>query len=325
MKHKTFTDLAEATQATRRRILDRFRDFKTPSGKRYGDAWFSNMVDSNIRAVLEGKPPTVQRDWMKAIRHLVAFAIAECKKLRHSEDEKAQEFIRLFTIKKDPTIGITTDKPDKSDGHLPWEDAQIEQYCERHPYGTMARVAIELLNTAARRGDTYRIGRPHMSFDAEKQFRKLTWRPSKTSKTTRKMLSIRVLPELQAALDAMPKSDALTFLLTEHGRPFKSAAAFGNRFADWCKQAGLEPVVCDDGKTRSYRAHGLRKAACVRMAHHGCTAIEIMSVSGHKTLAEAQEYIDAVEQDRMAETAMDKVAAGSKRAQVVSNAKKDHV
>jgi hypothetical protein len=34
-----------------------------------------------------------------------------------------------------------------------------------------------------------------------------------------------VLPELQAALDAMPKSDALTFLLTGYGQPFKSAAS----------------------------------------------------------------------------------------------------
>ena len=40
----------------------------------------------------------------------------------------------------------------------------------------------------------------------------------------------------------MPNSDALTFLLTEYGRPFASAAAFGNKFADWCDAAGLEPV-----------------------------------------------------------------------------------
>ena len=318
VKHKTFTCLAKTTQATRRRILDRFRDFKTPSGKRYGDARFSTMIEDDIYPVLKGKPPTVQGDWMKAIRHLIAFAIEQSKK-------DAKEF-GVFAIKKDPTIGITTDKPDKSDGHLPWGDAQIEQYCERHPYGTMARLAIELmLNMAARRNDTFQIGRQHMSFDPERQRRKLTWRPSKTSKTTNKLLSIRVLPELQAALDAMPPTDALTFLLTEYGRPFKSPAAFGNRFADWCKQAGLEPVLCDDGKVRSYRCHGLRKAACVRMAHHGCTAIEIMSVSGHKTLAEAEKYIKAVEQERMADAAMDKVAAGSKHARQVSNAKKDHV
>ena len=43
VKHKAFTGLAETARAARRRILDRFRDFKTPSGKRYGDARFSTM------------------------------------------------------------------------------------------------------------------------------------------------------------------------------------------------------------------------------------------------------------------------------------------
>ena len=124
-----------------------------------------------------------------------------------------------------------------------------------------------------------------------------------------------MLPELQAALDAMPHSDALAFLLTDYGRPFASSAAFGNKFADWCNLAELEPVVCEDGKTRNYRAHGLRKAALKQLVHAGCTAPEIMAVSGHASLAEVQKYISAVEQDRLAEAAMVKRAAGSKRAQ----------
>ena len=40
-----------------------------------------------------------------------------------------------------------------------------------------------------------------------------------------------------------------------------SAAAFGNKFADWCNEADLQPVLCADGRTRNFRAHGLRKAA----------------------------------------------------------------
>ena len=107
----------------------------------------------------------------------------------------------------------------------------------------------------------------------------------------------------------MPRTDALTFLLTEHGRPFRSAAAFGNRFSDWATAAGLQPVTCDDGRVRSYRVHGLRKAACVRLAHAGCTAVEIMAVSGHVTLSEAQKYVADFERDRMAESAIAKIAA----------------
>ena len=38
-------------------------------------------------------------------------------------------------------------------------------------------------------------------------------------------------------------------------------------------------------------------------------------MSGHSTLSEVQKYIVAVEQERMAEAAMDKREAGSKQAQ----------
>ena len=46
----------------------------------------------------------------------------------------------------------------------------------------------------------------------------------------------------------MPKGDALSFLMTDYGQPFASAAAFGGKFEDWCITAGLKPVLCDDGK-----------------------------------------------------------------------------
>ena len=75
-------------------------------------------------------------------------------------------------------------------------------------------------------------------------------------------------------------------------------------------------MLCDDGKTRNYRAHGLRKAVCKQLAHAGCTASpEIMSISGHVRLSEVQVYLNEAEQGRMAEAAMAKRAAGSKRAQ----------
>ena len=54
----------------------------------------------------------------------------------------------------------------------------------------------------------------------------------------------------------------------------------------------------------------------MQLAHADCTAPEIMAVSGHASLAEAQRYIIAVEQDRLAKSAMTKRAAGSKRAQM---------
>ena len=80
--------------------------------------------------------------------------------------------------------------------------------------GTVARLAIELLlNIAARRHDAHIIGQQHIRHG------KLSWRPKKTLRSTGKQLSIRIMPELQAALEAIPagvRADGvLTFLVNE--------------------------------------------------------------------------------------------------------------
>jgi hypothetical protein len=103
--------------------------------------------------------------------------------------------------------------------------------------------------------------------------------------------------------------------LTDYGKPIASAASFGNKFADWCKAAGLKPVLCDDGRVRSYRAHGLRKAALRALAHAGCSGSEMMHVSGHSSLRQLQEYLDEVDQERQADAAMDKLIAAEAKAE----------
>jgi integrase/recombinase XerD len=155
---------------------------------------------------------------------------------------------------------------------------------------------------------------PGHAFDSDNQLAVLTWRPGKTLRTTGKSLSIPVLPSLQAALDAthktdVPETDVLTFLTTDYGRPFKSAAAFGNKFADWCVAAGLQPVECDDGKTRNFRAHGLRKAALYTLYKLGGNVAQLQALGGHGSIAELQKYIQEIEQDEQAVSGMALVAA----------------
>ena len=161
----------------------------------------------------------------------------------------------------DPTAGLNAAKPGvKSHGHMTWQQPEIDAYRNRHALGTAARLAIELmLNIAARRGDAWELGPQHIKNG------KQCWRPNKTKRSTGKLLSIPILPEFQAALDATSGFKDAAFLVTDYGRRFKSAAAFGNKFADWCRQAGLKSVKCDDGRVRSYRAHGLRKAALMAL------------------------------------------------------------
>ena len=50
--------------------------------------------------------------------------------------------------------------------------------------------------------------------------------------------NVEIMPRLQAAIDAMPASDHLTFLITGQGKPF-TAAGFGNWFRDICREAEI--------------------------------------------------------------------------------------
>lgn len=73
-----------------------------------------------------------------------------------------------------------------------------------------------------------------------------------------------------------------------------------NWFRDRCNQAGL-PLGTS--------AHGLRKAACRRLAEAGCSANLIAAVSGHKSLREVQRYTEAADQARMARSAIETMAS----------------
>jgi integrase/recombinase XerD len=291
-KHDVFTKgLAKETQGSWRRIIDRFREFTTPSGRVYGENRFATIEKKNIVGFLKGKTANAQKNRLKAVRFLIRFAISEGE-LAHDPRED---------------IELPKKNGPKSTGHMTWLEPQIAQYRECHRIGTVARLALELLlNIAARRHDAHQIGQQHIR-DA-----KLSWRPHKTLRTTGKLLTIRIMPDLQTALDAVPKQaragGMLTFLVNDYGKPFASAAAFGNKFADWCVAAGLKPVLCDDGRTRNYRAHGLRKSALRALAHAGATGVELMAVSGHSSLEQVQEYLDEVDQERAADAGMTKLA-----------------
>jgi hypothetical protein len=49
---------------------------------------------------------------------------------------------------------------------------------------------------------------------------------------------------------------------------------------------------------------GLRKAAARRLAEAGCTAHQVMSVTGHQSMMEVERYTKAVEQKRPAVAAI---------------------
>jgi integrase len=190
----------------------------------------------------------------------------------------------------DPTIGIKSPKM-RSGGFYTWSEADISKFEESHPLKSRARLAFALLlYTAQRRSDVVLMGRQHVRDGA------ITIRQKKTGM----LVEIPIHSELRAALDAA-QSDHLTFLVTDFGRPF-SAAGFGNWFRDVCDEAGL-PKGC--------AAHGLRKAASRRLAEAGCTAHEIMAITGHRTLREVTRYTEAVDRRKLAQSAIAKTTKGT--------------
>lgn len=235
------------------------------------------LTSAHVAKLLGKMRPFASRNWLKTMRGLMKFCVATGLR------------------KDDPTAGAELAKATPGGFHT-WTEDEIAQYEAHHPIGSRARLALALLlYTAARRGDVVLIGPQHIRNG------RLLYRQAKT----RRELSIPIHTRLQEVLAASP-SGHLTFLATSSGKSF-SAAGFGNLFRSWCDAAGLHDCS----------AHGLRKAQARRLAEAGCTAPQIASITGHKTLAEVQRYIEAAEQSRLADAAFG-VEAGTRIGSVVS-------
>jgi len=233
----------------------------------HGDKRIAMLPHEFIVRTIGKRSPFAARNWLKTLRGFLQFCVSEGFR------------------DNDPTQGIKLPRI-KSDGVHTWTEAEIAQFQERHALGTRARLALALLlYTAQRRGDVVRMGRQHVRDGM------IAVRQQKTGAT----LQVPIHSELRKALDITP-SEHLTFLVTQNGKPF-SAAGFGNWFREQCNDAEL-PVRCS--------AHGLRKAACRRLAEAGCTAHQIAAISGHAGLREVERYTKAVDQAQLARQAFDK-------------------
>jgi len=233
----------------------------------YGERPIALLPAEWIEALLDSKPPHAARSWRATLRSLCQFGV----KRRY--------------LRTDPTATIKLASID-SDGFHTWTEDEIGQFEAHHPVGSKPRLALALLlYTAQRRSDVVRMGRQHIKDGV------LTVKQEKTGVT----LAIPVHPHLQAVLDATPSAH-LTFLTTTTGKPY-GPNHFSETFREWCDAAGL-PQRC--------KPHGLRKAACRRLAELGCSANEIMSISGHATMKELVRYTKAADQARLARNAMAK-------------------
>lgn len=119
------------------------------------------------------------------------------------------------------------------------------------------------------------------------------------------VVDITIHSALKKIMELAPRDD-LTFLRTGFGKSF-TAAGFGNWFRDCCGEVEGLPAHC--------RAHGLRKAAARRLGEASCTDHEIMSITGHNSIAEVQRYTRAASRQKMVISATKKDRTGNADAQ----------
>jgi integrase len=181
-----------------------------------------------------------------------------------------------------------------SAGFHTWAVDEVRQYERRHPIGTKARLALALmLFLGVRRGDVVTLGRQHV---------KDGWLrivPRKTRYKRQEISEKPILPELAEIIAQSPTGD-LTFLVTEHGKPF-SAAGFGNWFRDRCDQAGL----------RHCSAHGLRKAGATIAAENGATDRQLMALYDWTSEKQANSYTAAANRKHLAAEAANRLVGRS--------------
>jgi integrase len=240
----------------------------------HGDKRIASIERKHVQAMVtaKGATPSAACIFLKTLRAMIAFAI--------------NAGIRA----DDPTLGIKRPKI-KTDGHHTWSEDDISAFEAAHPIGTLPRLAMALLlYTGQRRGDVVRMGRQHIRGD------QIAVRQQKTGTS----LLIPLHPALRAVIEATP-SGHLTFLATAFGKA-RTANGFSTWFRGCCNAAGL---------ANGTSAHGLRKAACRRLAEAGCSAKEIMAISGHASMQEVERYTKAADQERLARRAMLRLGDGS--------------
>jgi len=165
-------------------------------------------------------------------------------------------------------------------------DTGAARYEARHPIGTKARLAFDLLlYTGVRRSDVVGLGPQMERWFSETspdgttfEVQKLVFTETKGSSRIVKTHELPILPPLRQSIDAT-LTGHLVYLVTEFGKPH-SAKGFGNWFKKRCRQAGLEDLS----------AHGLRKLGAQRCAEAGATEHQLMALFGWTNPQQAAVY-----------------------------------
>jgi integrase len=244
----------------------------------------------------------VKRDnGLRRISEITQRKVAESRDARSATPAQAVVFVKalraLFKwavaaqlVETNPTTGIVATDP-KTDGHTPWVAEDFERYRARHPLGSMARLALDiLLYVGMRGGDAILFGRQHVREGV------IDYRSQKTGVE----VVAPLLEPLARSIEAAGATGRMTFLVTEFGTPFSSVNSFGNWFRKRCDEAGI-----------AKSAHGIRKGSATIAAENGATDRELMALYGWTTEKQAGVYTRKADRTRLARQAAAKLETGT--------------
>jgi integrase len=249
--------------------------------RRYEDMPLGHLTTANLRVLVDRKRkanlPEAANSRIKSIKRMCKYGVAA----GHLSANPAADLERV---------------KNKSSGHKPWTSEDIDAFERRHPIGTKARLALAILmHLGCARVDCVGLGNGSVhTVKDTKDGNVHTVKGIKVVRYCRGKTEVEAnVPLPQALLDIIastPMVGVKTWLVTEYGKPF-SAAGFGNKFGEWCRQANLM-----DSKKR---AHGLRKTAATRAAERGASAHTLCAAFGWLTLKEAERYCQSASRRKL--------------------------
>lgn len=188
-------------------------------------------------------------------------------------------------VRTDPTSGVRMLRY-RSEGFHTWTELEVAAFEAKWPVGSKERLGFDLLLYTAQRSGDVRQMTVHQIRDG-----RVLVRQEKTGQ----LVDIPLHPRLQTSL-AAHKIEHLALLTTKYGKPF-TEKGFGNWVSKAAERAGLPHCS----------AHGLRKAAARRLAEAGCSAHEIMAITGHQSLKEVERYTREAGRRNLADSAMKRI------------------
>ncbi|MER9032433.1 tyrosine-type recombinase/integrase [Mesorhizobium sp. M0674] len=240
---------------------------------KHGDGPIAGMKSKHINSIIDGmaSTPSAAFNFRKRLSAVMDYAIGA-------------------GMRTDNPVGTSKRIKLKSSGHRTWTEDDIAAFRKHWPIGKPQRLAMEvLLHTGLRRSDAVRMGWQHATGGAFVI----------TAQKTGAELHIPIHTELARFLQSCPK-DGPAFISTSFGSA-RSEKAFSAYISDAAERAGLP---------EKSSPHGLRKAACRRLAEAGCSAMEIMSITGHTDIKEIERYCRDAAKKQLSATAMDKLQKG---------------